>query len=67
MLISLTLYLTVDPNKPFSWKGAGASVFGHGGTSPGQGEETEDGEIAPSHDIHFEPIVQLAGMYIIHR
>lgn len=42
-----------DPSKPFHWEGAGQRLFGAVG---GGGEE---GEVVPSDDIHFEPVIPL--------
>ncbi|CAH1780686.1 unnamed protein product [Owenia fusiformis] len=44
-----------DSNKPFSWSGAGKSVFGESK----EHVEGDDNEVVPSDDIHFEPIVSL--------
>ncbi|XP_076453510.1 LOW QUALITY PROTEIN: E3 SUMO-protein ligase RanBP2-like [Babylonia areolata] len=45
-----------DPSKPFHWAGAGQRLFGAGG---GGGAEEVEGEVAPSEDIHFEPVIPL--------
>ena len=47
--------LLTDSGKPFHWAGAGQQLFGKGGG----GEEGEDGEVVPSDDIHFEPVIPL--------
>lgn len=48
-----------DSDKPFSWTGAGSSLFASPvAASPG-GEDGDDGEVAPSADVHFEPLVSL--------
>lgn len=48
-------------SQPFHWHGAGQRLFG---ASPGKddgaaGEDTADGEVAPSDDVHFEPVIPL--------
>ena len=47
--------LSTDSRKPFHWAGAGQRLFGKGGAS----EEGDSGEVAPSDDIHFEPVIPL--------
>ncbi|XP_064615661.1 E3 SUMO-protein ligase RanBP2-like [Liolophura sinensis] len=48
-----------DGNKPFSFSGAGAQVFGG---KKDDGAAGDDDEVAPSNDIHFEPIISLQEM-----
>lgn len=48
-----------DSSKPFSWKGKGSQVFGQVPTVV-EDENPDDGDVVPSQDIHFEPVVQLA-------
>ena len=55
MSLDSDFVLTFSESQQFSWQGAGASVFG-GRTA---GEAGDEDEVAPSDDIHFEPIVQL--------
>ena len=51
------LNITADLSGPFSFAGAGQKLFGRsGGDHEGGGD---DGVVAPSDDIHFEPVIPL--------
>ncbi|KAH9514726.1 hypothetical protein Btru_023426 [Bulinus truncatus] len=53
----------VESSSPFKFAGAGQKLFGTGNTSNAdkgnEGEEGDDSAVAPSDDIHFEPVIPL--------
>lgn len=60
-LVAGILFGVAGSSQPFHWHGAGQRLFG---ASPGKddgaaGEDAADGEVAPSDDVHFEPVIPL--------
>lgn len=65
--ISQSFVLSAESSSPFHFAGAGQKLFGGGTSSSPSGggaktEESEEGDdtaVAPSDDIHFEPVIPL--------
>ena len=57
ILLTVLALTSFPDSKPFAFAGAGSSLFSS--ISAPQDGEGEDGEIAPSPDVQFEPLVSL--------